>query len=43
MGELDKRRYDFARNECGQVFSSIEEYVIHCNNYHPKLIGTAVT
>ncbi|MEM3095224.1 MAG: hypothetical protein QXX64_06260 [Nitrososphaera sp.] len=41
--ELDHKRYEFACNECGQECRSIEEYIQHCKNSHPKLIGTALT
>jgi transposase-like protein len=29
--------------ECGESFYSLNEYVAHYRNFHPRSIGTAIT
>jgi hypothetical protein len=36
-------RYNFMCDDCGEAFSSLDEYVEHYKRYHPKSIGTAIT
>jgi hypothetical protein len=37
------QKYNYMCNECGEAFRSLQEYIIHHNQYHPKSIGTATT
>lgn len=36
-------RHEYACNECGKEFLSLDDYLGHCDRYHAKLIGTAMT
>jgi uncharacterized short protein YbdD (DUF466 family) len=30
-------------DECGEAFSSLDEYIEHFKHHHPRSIGTAIT
>jgi predicted nucleic acid-binding Zn ribbon protein len=39
----DLARYSYMCDECGIAFESLDEYVEHYKDYHPRSIGTAIT
>ncbi len=41
--ESDPTRYSYMCDECGIAFKSLDEYVEHYKDYHPRSIGTAIT
>jgi len=42
-GQSDLSRYSYMCDECGVAFQSLDEYVEHSKDYHPKSIGTSIT
>jgi hypothetical protein len=40
---LDLPTYSHMCEECGVAFQSLEEYIGHYKEYHPRSIGTAIT
>jgi hypothetical protein len=36
-------KYNYMCDECGDAFSSLDEYIEHFKHYHPRSIGTAIT
>ncbi len=42
-GQSDLTRYSYMCDECGVAFQSLDEYVEHYKDYHPRSIGTAIT
>ncbi len=41
--QSDLTRYSYMCDECGVAFQSLDEYVEHYKEYHPRSIGTAIT
>jgi hypothetical protein len=41
--QSDLTRYSYMCDECGVAFQSLDEYVEHYKDYHPRSIGTAIT
>jgi predicted nucleic acid-binding Zn ribbon protein len=41
QSELTK--YGYMCDECGVAFNSVQEYIEHYKQYHPRSIGTAIT
>ncbi|MDQ3837580.1 MAG: hypothetical protein M3270_11715 [Thermoproteota archaeon] len=39
----DPNRYSYMCDECGIAFQSVNEYVEHYREYHPRSIGTAIS
>jgi len=41
--QSDLARYSYICDECGVAFQSLDEYIGHYKEYHPRSIGTAIT
>ena len=41
--QTDQTKYNYMCDECGEAFSSLDEYIEHFKHYHPRSIGTAIT
>ncbi|HKG70843.1 MAG TPA: C2H2-type zinc finger protein [Nitrososphaeraceae archaeon] len=41
--QSDVTKYSYMCDECGVVFHSLQEYIEHYKQYHPRSIGTAIT
>ena len=41
--QSDLARYSYMCDECGVAFESLDEYIGHYKEYHPRSIGTAIT
>ena len=41
--QSDLARYSYMCDECGVAFQSLDEYIGHYKEYHPRSIGTAIT
>ena len=41
--QSDLARYSYMCDECGVAFHSLDEYIGHYKEYHPRSIGTAIT
>jgi predicted nucleic acid-binding Zn ribbon protein len=39
----DLTRYSYMCDECGVAFESLDRYVEHYKDYHPRSLGTAIT
>ena len=37
------QKYNYMCNECGEALPSLQEYIQHYRQYHPKSIATAST
>ena len=41
--QTDQTKYNYMCDECGEAFSSLDEYIEHFKHHHPRSIGTAIT
>jgi hypothetical protein len=41
--QSELKKYSYMCDECGVAFHSVQEYIEHYKQYHPRSIGTAIT